>query len=114
MALTREISPFGIKVTVLGPGGIRTEWAATSMGIPPISEPYQQSVGAMVEHPRSRPGREPTIPSKIGQIILKLLNEEEPPLRLVIGPDAVPYAKPVGEALGASDEKWRELSLSSA
>jgi hypothetical protein len=84
------------------------------MGVPPISEPYQQSVGAMVEHLRSISGNEPSIPSKIGQIILKLLDEEEPPLRLVIGPDAVPYAKSVGEALAASDEKWRELSLSSA
>lgn len=59
-------------------------------------------------------GSEPSIPSKIGQIILKLLDEEELPLRLVIGPDAVLYANFVGEALAASDEKWRELSLSSA
>jgi NAD(P)-dependent dehydrogenase (short-subunit alcohol dehydrogenase family) len=112
--LSREIAPFGIKITVLEPGGIRTDWAGASMGVPPISEPYQQSVGAMVEHLRSISGNEPSIPSKIGQIILKLLDEEEPPLRLVIGPDAVSYAKSVGEALAASDEKWRELSLSSA
>lgn len=51
--LSREIAPFGIKITVLEPGGIRTDWAGGSMGIPPIREPYQQSVGAMVEHLRS-------------------------------------------------------------
>lgn len=114
--LSREVAPFGIKITVLEPGGIRTDWAGASMKIPPISEPYQQSVGAMVEHLRSTSarGNEPSIPSKIGQIILKLLGEEDPPLRLLIGPDAVPYAKSVSEALAASDEKWRELSLSSA
>ena len=45
--LAREVGPLGIKVTVLEPGGMQTDWAGSSMRVPPISEPYQPTVGAM-------------------------------------------------------------------
>ncbi|KAL2786715.1 hypothetical protein BJX66DRAFT_341931 [Aspergillus keveii] len=96
------------------PGGIRTDWAGSSMKVPPISEPYQPTVGAFMEYLRQANGTEPSLPSKIAQIILKLTIEPDPPLRLLIGPDAVGYAAKVAEALTASDAKWRELSISSA
>jgi hypothetical protein len=84
------------------------------MKVPPISEAYQTTVGAFVEYLRKANGTEPSLPSKIAQIILKLTTELDPPLRLLIGPDAVGYAAKVAEALSASDAKWRELSISSA
>ncbi|KAL2808447.1 hypothetical protein BJX63DRAFT_439406 [Aspergillus granulosus] len=112
--LAQEIAPFDIKMTVLEPGGIRTDWAGSSMKVPPISEPYQSTVGAFVEYLRKANGTEPSLPPKIAQIILKLTTEPDPPLRLLIGPDAVGYAGKVAEALSASDAKWRELSITSA
>src|SRR5215813_5893484 len=45
--LAQEISPLGIKVTVLEPGGMRTDWAGASMSIPPISAPYASTVGML-------------------------------------------------------------------
>ena len=39
--LAREVGPLGVKVTVLEPGGMQTDWAGSSMQVPPISEPYQ-------------------------------------------------------------------------
>ena len=45
--LAQEVAPLGIKVTVLEPGGMRTDWAGSSMSVPPISAPYQATVGAM-------------------------------------------------------------------
>jgi len=44
--LAAEVAPLGIKVTVLEPGGMQTDWAGSSMSVPPISEPYQPTVGA--------------------------------------------------------------------
>lgn len=108
------MAPFGIKVTVLEPGGIRTDWAGSSMRVPPVSEPYQETVGAFSEYLRKASGSEVSIPSKIADIVLKLLDEKEPPLRLLVGPDAVDYAGKAAEALSASDKEWRDLSLSSA
>ncbi|KAL4876541.1 hypothetical protein BJY04DRAFT_199858 [Aspergillus karnatakaensis] len=110
--LAQEVKPLGIKVTVLEPGGIRTDWSGSSMEIPPISEPYKQTVGAFVEFTRNYHGTEPSPPEKIAEIILKLTGEDEPPLRLLVGPEAVEYGKLGAEQIAASDEKWRELSLS--
>jgi hypothetical protein len=70
-------------------------------------------VGAFVETLRKSNGSEPSIPSKIAAIILKVLDDKEPPLRLLIGPEAVEYGRAASDALAASDEKWREVSLSS-
>ncbi|KAJ5746929.1 3-oxoacyl- reductase [Penicillium nucicola] len=111
--LAQEVASLGIKVTVLEPGGIRTDWAGSSMQTPAVSEPYQPSVGAFVEFLRKSSGKEPSIPSKIADIVLKLLEEKEPPLRLLIGPDAVEHAGKAAQALAASDKQWQELSLSS-
>lgn len=69
---------------------------------------------AFVVFLRTSPGSEPSIPSKIADIVLKLLDEKEPPLRQLIGPDAMELGDNVAEALAASDKQWQELSLSSA
>lgn len=111
--LSQEVAPFGIKVTVLEPGGIRTDWAGSSMSVPPVSEPYQPTVGAFVETLRKYSGSETSIPEKIADIVVKLTGEAEPPLRLLVGPDAVDYGGRAAEALDASDKQWRGLSVSS-
>lgn len=112
--LAQEVASFGIKITVLEPGGIRTDWAGSSMQVPTVSEPYQATAGAFAESLRKSSGSEVSIPSKIANIVLKVLGEKKPPLRLLVGPDAVEYAGKAAEVLSASDEKWRELSLASA
>lgn len=111
--LSREVAPFGIKVTILEPGGIRTDWAGSSMGIPPISEPYQATVGAIVEARRKAPEWNTSLPEKVADIVLKLTDEAEPPLRLLVGPDAVEHAGRAAEALAASDKQWQALSITS-
>ena len=111
--LSREVGPLGIKVTVLEPGGIRTDWAGSSMKIPPVSEPYKKTVGSFAETLRSSSGKEPSLPDKIATIIVNLAGKENAPLRLLIGPDAVDYGGQVAEALAMSDQQWRDISLSS-
>ncbi|RMJ23050.1 short chain dehydrogenase [Aspergillus sp. HF37] len=109
-----EVAPFGIKVTVLEPGGVRTDWAGSSMKVPPVSEPYQSTVGAFAGFLRKPSRSELSFPENIADIVVKLTGKAEPPLRLLVGPDAVEYAGKAAEALAASDAKWRELSLTSS
>ena len=111
--LSHEVGPLGIKVTVLEPGGIRTDWAGSSMKIPPVSEPYKQTVGSTAEMLRNSFGKEPSLPDKIATIIINLAGKEDAPLRLLIGSDAVEYGGHVAEVLATSDIKWRDISLSS-
>ena len=49
--VSQELAPFGVKVTILEPGGMRTDWAGASMTIPLISAPYRQTVGASADSP---------------------------------------------------------------
>jgi NAD(P)-dependent dehydrogenase (short-subunit alcohol dehydrogenase family) len=110
--LAAEVGPLGVRVTVLEPGGMRTDWAGSSMKVPPVSEPYQQSVGQFSNMLRSSLGKEVTNPEKVGPIIDKLYQSSEPPVRMLVGSDAVQLAGQVAKAQRGSDEKWKELSLS--
>lgn len=58
IGLAQEIAPFGVQVTVLEPGGMRTDWAGSSMTIPLPSAPYQPTIGAFAELVRAASGRE--------------------------------------------------------
>ncbi|WP_232665773.1 SDR family NAD(P)-dependent oxidoreductase [Pseudonocardia sp. TRM90224] len=108
--LAQEVAPLGITVTVLEPGGMRTDWAGSSMTIPPVSAPYQQTVG---ERARLMPTTTMTgDPAKVAQVVLDVAAMAEPPLRLLLGSDAYRYGTAAGRALAESDERWRELSVS--
>lgn len=112
--LAQEVAPLGIKVTVLEPGGIRTDWAGSSMTIPPISKPYEQTVGQFAGFLRAYHGQEPSLPARIAGVILSLAGREDAPVRLLLGPDAVDYAPKYAQALAESDKKWLDVSLSTA
>ncbi len=112
--VAQELAPLGIKVTVLEPGGIRTDWAGSSMKIPEISEPYKPTVGAVAEMLQKISGSEESLPEKIAHIIVDLSEDKDAPLRLVLGPQAVELAAKAAEELAASDRKWRHVSLTSA
>jgi hypothetical protein len=51
-------------------------------------------------------------PSRAAQAILRISEVEAPPLRLLLGSDAYALARAADEARIASDEEWRELTLS--
>ena len=111
--LAQEVTPLGIQVTVLEPGGMRTDWSGSSMTIPAISEPYQPTVGALVELLNS-PGILPTGPDRVAEIVLELALNKDAPLRLLIGSDAVQYAARAAADLAESDKKWHDLSVSAS
>jgi NAD(P)-dependent dehydrogenase (short-subunit alcohol dehydrogenase family) len=114
LGLAQEVEPLGIKVTVLEPGGMKTDWAGSSMNIPPVSEPYQQTVGAFAKMLREHSGQEPTDPAKVAQVVVKLANKEDAPLRLLLGTDAVQYVAEAANQLSQSDQKWHDISVSVA
>ncbi|HMF74636.1 MAG TPA: oxidoreductase [Bryobacteraceae bacterium] len=109
--LAKEVQPFGIKVTIVEPGGFRTDWGS-SMTIAEIREEYKPTFAALIEWRRSNQGKERGDPAKAAQVILQIAGMEEPPLRLLLGSDAVYLAGLAAEQRAASDEKWKSISLS--
>jgi NAD(P)-dependent dehydrogenase (short-subunit alcohol dehydrogenase family) len=111
--LARETGPLGIKVTVLEPGGMQTDWAGSSMRVPPVSEPYQQTVGAMARmHQDHISTRALGDPAKVAQVVLTVAAMDEPPLRLILGSEAYAYATAAARARAESDAAWHHLTIS--
>jgi NAD(P)-dependent dehydrogenase (short-subunit alcohol dehydrogenase family) len=111
--LAREVGPLGIKVTVLEPGGMQTDWAGSSMRVPPVSEPYRATVGAMAA--LHQDGSSPPAlgdPAKVAQVVLAVAGMDEPPLRLILGSEAYAYATAAAAARAESDACWRDLTIS--
>ncbi|MFF3361899.1 SDR family NAD(P)-dependent oxidoreductase [Streptomyces misionensis] len=110
--LSQEVAPLGIKVTVIEPGGMRTDWVGSSMSIAPVSEPYQPTVGAFADMLRNASGIEASDPAKVAQVVHEIAGREDAPLRLLIGADAYQYATGFAQALADSDAQWRHVSES--
>lgn len=112
--LAREVESFGIHVTTVEPGGLRTDWAGSSMSMLPITDPYRPVIDPAVQRLRRASGSQPGDPARAAQAIIRITRVDDPPLRLLLGRDAVTAASAAAEALAASDARWRELSESIA
>ncbi|MET7947110.1 oxidoreductase [Micromonospora sp. NPDC005324] len=112
--LAKEVEAFGIRITTVEPGGLRTDWAGSSMSALPISEPYRPVIDPAVQRLRQASGAQPGDPARAAQAIIQITRVDDPPLRLLLGADAVAAAQAAAEALAASDARWRELSESIA
>src|SRR3954447_25612364 len=112
LGLAQEVAPFGVKVTILEPGAMRTDWGGSSMTIPHPSLPYQPTIGAFAEALREFSGHEPGNTRRVARVVRDLAGRADAPVRLLLGTDAVPLAQQAAQELAAGDEAWREVSLS--
>ncbi|GCA98451.1 SDR family NAD(P)-dependent oxidoreductase [Mycolicibacterium sp. NCC-Tsukiji] len=111
--LAQEVAPLGIKVTVLEPGGMRTDWSGSSMRIAPVRDEYRDTVGAAAQLSQSA-NLGASDPVKVAALLLDIVEMDTPPARLLVGPDAYRYATAAGRDLLASDERYADLSNSTA
>ncbi|KAL2051130.1 hypothetical protein ABVK25_008559 [Lepraria finkii] len=107
--LSKELAPFGVKVTVLEPGGMKTDWAGSSMVEGPLSEFYKQTVGASKKARLKLSAGWPD-PDAYARAIVYVSHIADPPLRLLLGSDTVELAKQASSDLAASDAKWHDLT----
>jgi len=110
--LAKEVAPLGIKVTIIEPGGFRTDWSGASMTIRPSRPEYDPTVGAVAGFQREYSGTQPGDPAKAAAVIMRIASLDEPPLRLLLGSNAVHLAEQNDLARIEGDRKWRELSVS--
>jgi NAD(P)-dependent dehydrogenase (short-subunit alcohol dehydrogenase family) len=110
--LDKEVRPLGIKVTLVEPGAFRTEFAGISTSISVGGSEYRDTVGKMAQFQREHDGNQIGDPAKAAAAIFYLASLVDPPLRLLLGSDAVKGAELADVARMESDKKWRNLSLS--
>ncbi len=109
--LSREVAPLGIKVTLIEPGGFRTDWGGSSMSYTEPSEDYRSTVQSILDY-HNQAGNEPGDPAKAAQAIMTIVNEANPPLRLLLGKGAVQLARRIDQAKLAETDRWEKLSSS--
>jgi NAD(P)-dependent dehydrogenase (short-subunit alcohol dehydrogenase family) len=111
-ALAAEVAPLGIKVTVIEPGRMRTDWAGASMTTPPYSPPYKDTVGASARAMARFEHVANSDPQKVARIVLAVAELDNPPLRLLVGSDAYEYGREAWRHRVETDGKWESLSRS--
>jgi len=99
-------------VTIVEPGGFRTDWGGSSMRVDPFREDYEPTVGALYAHRGENLDAVRGDPAKAAQAILKVADMPNPPRRLLLGTDALFLAKVVSSERVAEDDKWSSLSAS--
>jgi NAD(P)-dependent dehydrogenase (short-subunit alcohol dehydrogenase family) len=110
--LNTEVKPLGIKVTIVEPGAFRTDWGGSSMTIHEVSPDYEQTVGKMHRFRRDSEGKQPGDPARAARILISIVSNPQPPLRLLLGTDAVAAAEKASEARAAEAAQWADVSRS--
>src|SRR5712671_2195052 len=110
-SLSKEVGPLGIKVTIVEPGGFRTDFAGSSTELREGRREYDATVGATVRFQRNYDGKQPGDPIKAAEALLHIASLPEPPLRLLLGSDAYKAAEKHAVQTLASDREWKDFSI---
>lgn len=110
--LSKEVGPLGVKVTIIEPGGFRTDFAGSSTAIREGRPEYDATVGKTARFQRDYNGKQPGDPAKAAAAVLHIASLNDPPLRLLLGSDAVRFVEQNDLAKMESDRKWKDLSIS--
>lgn len=87
--LSKEMQLIGVKVTIIEPGGFRTDFAGSSTQINDGRPEYDAVVGAAARMQRSYDGNQPGDLNRAANVILNIVQMSNPPLRIPLGTDAV-------------------------
>jgi len=111
-AVSKEIAPLGIRLTLVEPGGFRTDWAGASMGYARTIDDYAETVGVRVNLFKDPNFKLVGDPDRAAQVMIELAYHPEPPLRLILGSEAVALLKRAEAIKQAEFEKWLPVSMS--
>ena len=111
--LASELAPLGVRVMIVEPGVFRTQFSSNMYcprdpGLPGDARATRRRMVDGIA------GTEPNDPAKGAAAIVKVLDTENPPLRLLLGGDAVDALREHHEALLADMVTWETLSRSTA
>jgi len=111
-ALACEVSPLGIRVTIVEPGPFRTDFAGRSMRFATQIADYRDTpAGVLRERFSDNDGAQPNVPVKAAQAILRAVDDDTSPLRLPLGPEAVTLIRRKLQRQLADLDSWETVSF---
>ncbi len=112
--VAQEVAPFGIRMTVLEPGGMDTDWGKTARRNDGTNDPaYADTVGRVFGMLARHDGRAGSDPARIADILVRLADHPAPPMKLILGSDARHYYDLAADMRRAEDDAWLEVTRSS-
>jgi NAD(P)-dependent dehydrogenase (short-subunit alcohol dehydrogenase family) len=88
-SLAQELAHLGIRVTIVEPGPVRTEFAGRSLKRADPIDDYADSVGQVRELLVQLDGSQPNDPARVAQAIIEATHQDQPPLHLPLGEQAI-------------------------
>lgn len=111
-SLSKEVAPLGINVTVIAPSGFRTDWAGRSANeAKTVIEDYATTAGQNRNNIRGYSGKQPGDPERAAKAIIKAVESENPPLRLLLGAAALRGARNKIKELQRDIDAWEETTV---
>jgi NAD(P)-dependent dehydrogenase (short-subunit alcohol dehydrogenase family) len=111
-ALSKEVAPLGIKVTVVAPSGFRTDWAGRSANdTKTVIDDYAATAHTNQETIRGYSGNQPGDPVRAAQAIIKVVESAQPPLRLMLGAGALKGIRNKITELTSDIDTWEETTV---
>ena len=107
-ALAAEVAAFGIKVTIVEPGGYATDWGGASAQRAASMPVYD---GARAAIAKFRSTNSPGDPQATGAAMLKVVDAAEPPLRIFFGSGGLPMTRAEYQRRLETWEQWNPVSI---
>ena len=108
-ALAQEVADFGIHVTLVEPGGFSTDWSGSSAKHSEESPAYDE-VRDRIMAWRGARNASPGDPTASAAAIMKVVDADEPPLRVFFGDAPLEMAKADYASRIAVWEQWQDVS----
>ncbi len=105
-SLAQEVKPFGLRVTIVEPGAYATDFGKSAK-LADVLEPYADFRKRFIAR---LTGLDRGDPEATGEAILKLVDTNDPPLRLVLGSTVLPGARALYADRIATWETWEDIS----
>ncbi|MEQ1797100.1 MAG: oxidoreductase [Lacibacter sp.] len=110
-ALSKEVAPLGIKVTIIAPSGFRTDWAGRSAKDTSIKiDDYATTAGKNAGDIRGYSGNQAGDPVKAALAMILVTETGNPPLRLLLGAAALKGARIKLDELKHDFEEWASVT----
>ncbi|MET0634482.1 MAG: SDR family oxidoreductase [Chitinophagaceae bacterium] len=111
-SLAEEVKPLGINVTVVAPGYFRTSFLDSGSVMITKNLISAYNTGSMEVAMQQMNGRQPGDPQKLVKLLVDITSEANPPVHLVLGPDAFQLVEDTRKAEAIELETWKNLSFS--
>lgn len=110
-SLAKEVQPLGIRVTLVEPGGFRTDWSGRSaVDRTVVIDDYSDTAEKRLKQSHANSGKQPGSPELAAKAIIKAVEAERSPLHLLLGKDAVKNAEIQLESVRKDLEEWKDVS----